>query len=275
MQRIWQDKNIIPVPVAVANKPGGGGSLSLSYLNQQGADGRFIAVGSPSLLLSHIAGTGSFSHEDFTSLARLFSEYIVIAVRTESPLKTGADLVRRLKADPASVSAAVATARGGMQHVAVGRIAKVVGADVRKMRIVVFNSGSESITQVLGGHIDIVATAVANAAPYVANNQLRIIGIAAPQRLTGPLAQVPTWKEQGVDVVASNWRSVIGPRAMTAAQTAWWDQALQKLVQTAEWNDDIQKNYWVNNYLGSTDSKAFFASQYDELKDVLRDLLSK
>jgi len=275
MQRIWKESNIISVPINVVNKPGGGGAISMAYLNQQGSEGRHIAVGSPSLLINHISGKGQLNYNDVTSLALLFSEYIVIAVRNESPIKTGAELIQRMKADPGSVSAAVATARGGMQHITVGRIAKAVGVDVGKVRVVVFNSGSESITQVLGGHIDVVATAVANAAPHVANGRLRIIGVAAPQRLSGALANVPTWKEQGVDVVASNWRSVVGPKGMTAAQIAWWDNALEKLVQTKEWNEDIQKNYWVNSYLGNTESQTFFASQYDELRNAMNDLLVK
>jgi putative tricarboxylic transport membrane protein len=205
----------------------------------------------------------------------LFSEYIVIAVREDSPIKSGTDLVQRLKANPASVSAAVATARGGMQHVAVGLIAKAAGADVRKMRVVVFNSGGESITAVMGGHVDIVATAAANAAPQVLNGKLRVIGVAAPKRLEGVYANVPTWREQGYDVVSSNWRSVFGPKGLTAPQVAYWDAALAGLVQTPEWNEDIRKNDWVNNYLGSTASRAFFGAQYESLRGVLADLLAK
>ena len=275
MQKIWQERKIITVPVNVSNKPGGGGALSLAYLNQQGSEGRHIAVGSPTFLINHIAGKSQVSHTDITPLARLFSEYIVIAVRTDSPLKSGADLVRRLKADPSTVSAGVATARGGMQHIAVARLAKAVGADFSKMRIVVFNSGSESISQVLGGHIDVVSTAAANAAPHVANGQLRILGIAAPQRMTGTLATVPTWKEQGADIVVSNWRAVIGPKAMSAAQIAWWDQSLNALVKTAEWSADVQSNHWVNNYLGSADSQSYFAEQHAEMRDVVRELMTK
>jgi putative tricarboxylic transport membrane protein len=275
MQRIWQERRIVAVPVNVSNKPGGGGTLSLTYLNQQGGEGRHIAVGSPSFMINHIAGKSTISLADVTPLARLFSEYIVLAVRTDSPLRSGADLLQRLKADPASVSAAVATARGGMQHIAVARLAKAAGADFRKMRIVVFNSGGESISQVLGGHIDVVSTAAANAAPHVASGQLRILGIAAPRRMAGALAAVPTWKEQGADVVVSNWRAVIGPRAMSAAQVAWWDQALQALVSTPEWSADVQANHWVNNYLGSSDSKAYYAAQYEDMRDVVRELMAK
>ncbi len=128
MQKIWKERSIIAVPVNVVNKPGGGGAISMAYLNQQGSDGRFIAVGSPSLLINHISGKGNINHTDVKSLALLFREYIVIAVRTESLIKTGADLIQKMKTDPGSVSAAVATARGGMQHITVGRIAKTVGA---------------------------------------------------------------------------------------------------------------------------------------------------
>jgi putative tricarboxylic transport membrane protein len=274
MQKIWQERRLVNVPVNVTNKPGGGGALSLAFLNQQGGEGRHVAVGSPTFMINHIAGTSTVALQDVTPLSRLFSEYIVIAVRADSPLKTGSDLLRRLKADPASVSAAVATARGGMQHIAVARLAKAAGADFRRMRIVVFNSGGESIAQVLGGHIDVVSTAAANAVPHVVNGQLRIIGIAAPQRMAGSLAAVPTWKEQGADVVVSNWRAVIGPRAMGVTQVAWWDQALQALINTPEWAADVQANHWVGNYLGSNASRAYFAEQYAEMRDVVRELMN-
>jgi putative tricarboxylic transport membrane protein len=226
------------------------------------------------MLINHIMGSSTINHTDLTPLALLFSEYIVIAVREDSPLKSGVDLAQRLKAG-AAISAAVATARGGMQHVAVGLIAKAAGADVRKLRVAVFNSGAESITAVMGGHIDIVATAAANAASQVASGRLRVIGVAAPKRLDGIYAGVPTWREQGYDVVVSNWRSVFGPRGMTAAQIAWWDATLASLVQTPEWNDDIKQNDWVNNYMGSAASRSYFTAQYETLRGVLADLLAK
>ncbi len=275
MQQIWKDRGLVKVVTNVVNKPGGGGAISHTYLVQHAGDAHYIAVSSPSLLTSHIAGTSKLNYTDLTPLALLFSEYIVIAVREDSPIKSGADLVRRLQSDPASVSAGVATARGGMQHVAIGLIAKAAGADVRKMRVVVFNSGGESITAVMGGHIDIVATAAANAAPQVINGKLRVIGVAAPARLEGAFANVPTWREQGYDVVASNWRVVLAPPGLSAAQIAYWDSALSRLVQTPEWNDDMKKNDWVGNYLGSAATRAFLAAQYQTLHGVLVDLIAR
>lgn len=275
MQQVWKELGALPVPTVVVNKPGGGGAISLAYLNQHAGDGHYLAVSSPTLLTNHIAGTGRLNYTDFTPIAMLFSEYIVIAVRKDSPIKSGHDLVERLKKNPASVSAAVATARGGMQHVTVGLLGKAAGIDVRKMRIVVFNSGGESITQVLGGHIDLVATAAANAAHHLQSGQLRVLGVAAPQRLDGLYAKVPTWREQGLNVVASNWRSVLGPKGLSRGQIAFWDQAFAKLTRSPEWNEEVKKNHWVNDYLDSEKSGRFFSAQYDELRAVLQDLLAK
>ena len=275
MQQIWKERGTLKVVTTVVNKPGGGGAVSHAYLSQRAGDAHYIVVSSPSLLINHILGTGSLNYSDLTPIALLFSEYIVIAVSAESPIKTGADLVRRLKADPASVSAAVATARGGMQHVAIGLIAKAAGADVRKMRVAIFNSGGESVTAAMGGHVDIVATAAANAAAQMLNGKLRVIGVAAPKRLEGVYANVPTWREQGYDVVVSNWRSVLGPKGLGVPQIAFWDASLGGLVQTPEWNEDLRRNEWVNNYMDSAASRAFFGAQYETLRGVLADLLAK
>jgi putative tricarboxylic transport membrane protein len=275
MQRVWKDFGIVNVPVSVVNKPGGGGAVSLVYLNQHAGDGHYLAVGSPTLMTNHIAGSSPLNYTDFTSLALLFSEYIVIAARADSPITTGSHLVARLKKDPGSVSAAVATARGGMQHVAVGLLAQAAGVDVRKVKIVVFNSGGESITSVLGGHVDIVATAAANAAAQMQAGAMRILGVAAPQRLDGAFAAVPTWREQGYDVVASNWRSVWGPKGLSAAQIAYWDGALRKLAQSDAWSEDMKKNHWVSHYLDSKESRRYFDAQYASLRSVLLDLLAK
>lgn len=274
MQHIFADSKLIGVPVTVVNKPGGGGAVSLTYLNQHAGDGQYIAVSSPTLLTNHIAGSSALDYTDFTSLAVLFSEYIVLAVRADSPLRSGRDLVERLKQDPGSISVGVATARGGMQHVAIGLLARAVGADVKKLKVVVFNAGAESITAALGGHIDVVSTAAANAAAQVQAGKLRVLGVAAPQRIEGVFAQAPTWKEQGYPISASNWRSVFGPRGLTAPQVEYWDKTLGALVRSPEWIADLKRNHWTPEYRSSSEARAFFESESGSLKSVLGDLLA-
>lgn len=275
LQRLLTDKGIVPTSVSVSNKPGGGGAVAMTFLNQHPGDAHYITVGSPTLLTNQINLRGAGAKVDYTPIAILFSEYIVLAVRPDSGITSGRELAQRLKANPGGVSFGVATARGGMQHVAVGLVARAAGADVKKLKVVVFNSGGESITATLGGHIDVVATAAANAAPHVESGKLRVVGVAAPRRLPAPFSSVPTWREQGMDAVASNWRSVLGPRALTEAQLGFWDAAFTRLAAASEWQDEMRRNHWAGEHLKSREAAAYMDAQSKELKSVLGDLLGQ
>jgi putative tricarboxylic transport membrane protein len=101
---------------------------------------------------------------------------------------------------------------------------------------------------------------------------MRAIGVTSPQRLTGVLAGVPTWKEQGVDATFSNWRGVVGPRGLSAAQIAWWDGILEKVTQTEEWKKDLKANNQEPSYMNSRDSKAFLDAQAKLFAGLLNDL---
>src|SRR5262245_61865494 len=91
LQRIWQENRFVDVAVTVGNRPGGGGAVLYAYLNQR-SDGHAVAIASGSLLTNHIVGQGP-PHTDLTAVARLFGEYIAVAVRADSPIKTGRDIV--------------------------------------------------------------------------------------------------------------------------------------------------------------------------------------
>jgi putative tricarboxylic transport membrane protein len=72
--------------------------------------------------------------------------------------------------------------------------------------------------------------------------------VAAPQRLGGPLAIAPTWREQGVDLVYGNWRAVFAPKSLTPAQLAFWENALRRMAEAPEWKADLEKNHWTEHF---------------------------
>jgi putative tricarboxylic transport membrane protein len=151
-------------------------------------------------------------------------------------MKGGPDLLARLKKDSSSVSVAVGKQRWQHESHCNGVAGKkAAGGDARKLRTVVFQGGGEAITALLGGHIDVNSSAANNVVPHKEAGKLRVLGVAAPRRLGGVLADVPTWKEQGVNAVVTNWRMVAGPKGMTAEQVAYWDRVLAKLTATDEW----------------------------------------
>ncbi|HTE15687.1 MAG TPA: tripartite tricarboxylate transporter substrate-binding protein, partial [Burkholderiales bacterium] len=101
---------------------------------------------------------------------------------------------------------------------------------------------------------DYVVTTVPSVIAQVKAGQLRVLGVASPQRLRGALANAPTLKEQGMDSVSSNWRMVVGPKGMSAPQAQYWDGVFGKMVQTAEWKTELDASLQEFVYLNSRDS---------------------
>jgi putative tricarboxylic transport membrane protein len=272
VQTIWQEhKDIVGQPVTVVNKAGGGGSVAAAYMQSHRGDGHYLEVASTALLSSRITGASPYSYTDFTTVVMLASEYLAFAVRPDSPIKTGQDLINVLKKDPAGLSIAVGTAAGGVNNAAAAAVAKAAGVDPRKLRTVVFSSSAESATALLGGHVDVVVASASEVTPFLPD-RMRLIAITAPTRVTGKLGYVPTWKEQGLDIVADNSRPVIGPPGMTKAELAFWDEAFTKTSQTGEWKNDVAANEWANDFMTSAAARKYLDAQYASLENTLADL---
>lgn len=272
VQKILQDLKLAPTPINVINRPGGGGAVGLNYLNTHQGDGHYLMINAISLLTNHIAGKTPLNYTDFTPVAILGVEYVALSVRADSPLKTGKDVIERLRKDPASLSVAIGTALGNATHLSFAIAMKAAGVDIRKLRTVVFNSGSESITAALGGHVDVAASAPSSVLPQVRGGKMRMLVIGAPKRLPGDLAGVPTWRELGVDSTFDLWRGLAGPKAMTAAQVRYWDDTLGKVARSKEWKDDLERFDLVDVYKNSAETAKHWRAEYDEVKGVMTEL---
>jgi len=271
VERILTEKKLVNVSITVVNRPGGGSNIAFNYVNQRPGDGHTLLIGTTALMSNHITGLGSLYYADFTPIASLFNDYTVYAVNAASPITTGKDLAARLK-DPNSVATGFATTLGSHNHVAAGLLVKALGGNARDLKAVAFKGSAEAITALLGAHIELVTTAAGNAAPHVAAGRMRVVAVAAPKRLGGSLAHVPTWKEQGVDVVIGGWRAIMGPKGLTPAQVAYWEGVLHKATLVPEWQSDLEKNYWSNDFVTSAQFRKDLEKDYAEMKLVLADL---
>lgn len=222
-------------------------------------------------LTNHINGHSPLSTADFTPLAMLSEDHAVFIVANGSPLKGGKDLVAALVKDPKSVSMGF-TAFAGSRHLAGAMLVKALGGNVREMRPVVFKGSSEAITAAVGGHIDLAIAGAANAVSHVSAGRARVIAVATPKRLTGVLASAPTWREQGVDLVYGNWRSVFGPKGLSPAQIAFWENALRRVSESPEWRADLDKNLLTDNFLTGAALAKDLDQEYAWLKTTLADL---
>jgi len=272
LQKIIQENALASVPVTVTNKPGGGGAVSLVYLNQHAGDAHFVAINSPNLIANDINGRGAVKYREVTPLANLFSEYTVVAVRAESPLKSGRDFVEALRRDPQSLAVSTPTTLGSVNHLSFALVAKAAGVDPRKLKAVVLGSGGDAVTALLGGHIDAHTGTPSSVVRMVQAGKIRALAILAPKRIGGPYADTPTWSELGYKAVMDTWRGVIGPKGMTPAQIAWWDGVLAKAVASPVWKEALEQNTWEANYLNSAQTRKQFDAEYADYRAILGDL---
>ena len=272
VEKLLNDLKLVPTSLTVVNKPGGGGNIMFSYVNSHAADAHYLMVGTTAMLTNHIVGTSKLNYADFTPIASLFNDYVVFAVNAKSPSMSGKDIVERLKKDPQAVPLGFATSLGSHNHVAAGLLMKAFGGSARDLKAVAFKGAAEGITALMGGHLELVTTAAGNVAPHVQSGRLRVVAVSADKRLSGPFASVPTWKEQGVNLVYGGWRSIMGPKGLTAPQVAYWESALRKASQSAEWKSELERNYWSDDFVTSAQFRKDLDKDYADMKAVLVDL---
>lgn len=271
VQKLIQDHKLVTVPTAVVNKPGAGSSIGYTYLNQQAGNAHHIMLLTVPLLTNYITGISSISYSQLTPLSVLFDEYIVATVKPDSPIKSARDLMERIKKDPSSVTVGIPSITGG-GGLAILLAAKAVGVDPKQVKTVVFKSGGDSVSALLGGHIDVMMSTTAAPVAQLKAGTVRILAAAAPQRMEGLLANVPTLREHGINVVFSNWRGIVGPRGLTPAQVAYWEGILAKLVQLDEFKRDLDRNLWVSNFQNSAGMAKFLKAEHEELGALLGEL---
>lgn len=270
--RILTQYKLVDVPVNVVNKPGGSGTIGLNYVNQHPGDGHYIIIATTGSISNHILGLIPYNHTSFTPLAMLFDEYLAVNTRADSPIASGRDLIDRLRKDPQAASFGISTSIGGGNHTTLMVALKAGGVDIKRVKTAVFQGGAATTTALLGGHVDVINTAPGNMVSHFRAGKLRPLAVSAPQRLGGAFASVPTWKEQGVNAVSSSWRGLMGPRAMTPEQIAYWDRVFAALVKTEDWKKDLQENFWDEGYLDARATRKRLDEEYAEYKAILSEL---
>ena len=271
IEKIWESQHAVNTSMTVEAKSGASGAVAWTYVSRQAGDGHYLAISGPTLLSNEILGVGELKYTDVTPIAQLFTEYTVFAVRADGPIKSGADLVVAMRSSNA-LSVGVAPGFGGSNHVAVLKLARAANVDPATLAIAPFRGANESITALLGGHIDMADATLSAIEPFLESGKLRAVAVAAPQRLSGPQSSIPTWREQGFDVVEGNWRGIVGPRNLGSAELAYWDERVAALVKSPAWADVLKQYYWDADYADSAGSRRFLDAQYQELRTTFANL---
>ena len=272
IKNLFDTAKLISTSSVVINKAGAGGTIAYQYLNQKPGNSHYLAIASPSLITNKLMGIGDVDFQDMTAVCRLFSDNIVFMVRADSAIQDGKGLVARLRKNASSASFGIATALGGANHIAAAAMLKGAGIDVKAALYVGYKSGSDALIALLSGDVDVVPVAAPVALPQLAGGKVRVIAVSSPERLGGALAVVPTWKEQGIDSVYTSWRVIVAPRGVSDEEVRAVAGAFAKMAAMPQWKAELEKNYWIGNYLGPEATKAFLGEQLTEHRNLLTQL---
>jgi putative tricarboxylic transport membrane protein len=264
--------HVLNVPVRVVNVPGDGARKAWAYLDERAGDPTVVSISHPNLTTDYLVGAASFDHRAYTPIAILYTEYIAFVARSDSSLKTGADLLERLRADASSVSVALSTARGNPNHIAFARIALHAGADAKACLVRVFDSALHAVDDVVSGKAEIGAVTAASVSDALRAGQVRVLGVSAPQRLAGPLSSAPTWIEQSIDCVIGAWRGISGAAGIGESHVAFWAQSMSAAIATDAWRNELDTHGWTSTFLEGDALHRYLEDERRDMTAALREL---
>lgn len=268
MQKVWTDMNLLPVSSSVVNRSGGEHNVAYTYVSQRAGDAHTLGLASTPLLVNQIEGRSQLTHGDVTPIAYLITEPMIAVTRTDSPLKTGRDVVEALRKNSGALSIAL-TSSG--HRVSIGMPLLKAGISLKGVRMPAFKGGGETVTAVLGGHADLLVTSVSTSMPHIASGKMRGLAVSSTKRLGGALAQVPTWQELGFNSSGS-WKAVIAPKGITPAQIAYWEDIVRKTAQSDELRQYAEKNQWIIDFKGAAEMRKWLDEELAGLKTTMTEL---
>jgi putative tricarboxylic transport membrane protein len=233
----------VATSVSYDNKGGAAGAIGLAqFVNGSKGDPNALMIMGAVMLGGIITGKPPVSLSQATPIARLTSEYNVFVLPANSPLKSMKDVVEQMRKDPGSVKWGGGS-RGSTEHIAAAMIARETGVDPSKINYVAFRGGGEATAAVLGGNVTTGGSGYSEFAEYISAGKMRAIAATSDTRLKG--VDVPTLKEQGINVVLGNWRGVYGASGITPEQIKVLTEMVVKATKSKAWAEALEKNAWT------------------------------
>jgi putative tricarboxylic transport membrane protein len=253
--------------VTVDNKGGAGGTIGIAqFVNSQKGDPNALMVGGMVMVGAIVTNKSPVTLAQVTPIARLTGEYEVVVVPASSKFQSMKDLVAQLKANPGSVAWGGGSA-GGTDHILAAMIAQAVGADPAKINYIAYAGGGEALAAILGGHVAAGISGYGEFAGQIKSGKMRALAISSDKRVPG--IDIPTLREQGIDVELANWRGVFGAPGITDAQRKELVDLVAKTVKTPAWQATLKKNEWEDLFLGGDAFKAFMDKEQPRITKII------
>ena len=257
--------------VSYDNKGGGAaGTIGLAqFLARNKGDPNTLLMMGAVMLGGLILDKAPVSLRQATPIARLTSEYNVIVLPHNSPFKSLAELLAQMRRDPASVRWGGGS-RGSTEHIAVAMLARALGVDPGRTNYVAFRGGGEATTAILEGHVAVGGSGLSELAEHIQSGRVKALAVTSPERLSG--VDIPTLREQGLDVVIGNWRGVYGAPGISTTDARRLVALVQRATQTKAWAQALTRYSWAPALLTGAEFGKFVDDEFTQLRALLGSL---
>ncbi len=256
-------------PLVVVNKAGATGSIGWNELSSSNPDGYTIGIVSIELLLQPNYGVTKYNYPtSLEPLAHFASVPMVLAVQANQPWKNINEFIEDGKLHPGKLK---------FSHVGIGSLNHIVGEQLSKsagitIEQVPFQSGSEAVTALLGGHVQAAIIGPAQVKEHIKSGAIRVLAVATDLRLTDPVfSDVPTFKEQGIDIQFSNWYGVAAPKELPAEIKAKLAEGLKEIITDPEFKENVENIGLQYKYLDPRESQEFWIVENKKISETIRE----
>lgn len=255
-------------PFIITNKPGGGGTIGWNELVKSNPDGYTLGITATAVILQPLYGQTSYHYPSaLEPIAQIATIPIFIATSTDDPWQNINDLIEYAKQHPGEIK----FGHGGLGtalHVVGEEFAKEADIDIDQ---VPFQGDSETMAALMGNHVQIIVTTPA-IKEQVRSGKIRVLAVASEKRLPDPIFKdVPTLKEQGINVVFSHWHGIAAPKGMPADVKEKLAKGIKEIIDNPEFKNTIQSLGMTVEYLGPEESAQKWIRESEQLSKVVKE----
>ena len=254
----------------VFNLEGAGGTVGLARTVSESGNGDLAMLMGLGVVGASYTNQSEATLTETTPLAKLIEEPGAIMVSANSPFKTIDDLVAAWKADPSGLSVGGGSSPGGPDHLLPMQLAQAVGVDPTQVNFVTYDGGGDLLPAILGNKLDVATSGAGEFKDQIETGDIRVLAVSSDKRVEG--VDAPTLKEAGIDLVFTNWRGIVAPPKIDAADRDAWIAALEKMHDSPEWKEALTKNGWTDAFITGDEFGTFLTEQDKRVADVLTEL---
>jgi putative tricarboxylic transport membrane protein len=254
------------------NMSGGGGGVAIAYMieNAESNEG-MLMVNSTPIVIRSLTGVFPQSFRDLTLVAGTIGDYAAIVVGKDSPINSMDDLLAAFDADASGTPIGGGSVPGGMDHLVAAMAMEAAGKDALDVNYIPYDAGGNAMAALLSGEIAALSTGFSEAVALADAGEVKIIGVTSPERVDAA-PDAMTLVEQGIDTTFVNWRGFFGAPGLSAEKTAQYQDAIEKMYATDEWETVRARNGWVNIHNSGDDFRTFLEAQETVIGDLMKKL---